>query len=126
YEDDQLNPAIDGDIIVWTDCRKEIYEDNDIYGYNLSSGIEFPVCADSYCQSSPAISGNIVVWKENCNNYWYATDIYGCNLSDGIKFPICLNPSGQELPAVSNNIVVWTDSRNGNDDIYGARLTFEE
>ena len=93
-----------------------VFENNsDIYAYNLSSSIEFPICTNSANQSNPAIYENIVVWTDNRNNN---DDIYAYNLSSSIEFPICTNSANQSNPAIYENIVVWTDNRNGNSDIY--------
>ncbi|NMC76400.1 MAG: hypothetical protein GYA60_03795, partial [Candidatus Methanofastidiosa archaeon] len=37
----QQRPAIYGDIVVWEDNRNG---NSDIYGYNLKTGQEFPIC----------------------------------------------------------------------------------
>jgi beta propeller repeat protein len=57
---DQQNPAIYGNIVVWEDFRYG----KDIYGYDLVTSTEFPICAAPYWQENPAIYGNIVVWEE--------------------------------------------------------------
>jgi beta propeller repeat protein len=41
------------------------------------------------------------------------------------EFPICTNRAYQARPAISGDIVAWVDFRNGNNYIYGARLSFE-
>ena len=45
------------------------------------------------------------------------------DLSNGRTFPVYHGPADQRLPAVSGGLVVWQDNRNGDWDIYGARLT---
>lgn len=67
----QTQPAISGNIVVWTDERNG---NKDIYGYNLSSGKEFQVTTDPADQESPAIFGGTVVWADKRNGNW---DIYG-------------------------------------------------
>ena len=69
----QVNPAISGDIVVWCDARNG---NVDIFGYNLITSTEFPICTDSLLeqQVAPAISGDIVVWYDESNGNW---DIYG-------------------------------------------------
>jgi beta propeller repeat protein len=106
--------SVDGNIIVFE-------KNGDIYGYNLSTSLEFPICANPYRQLSPAISGNIVVWGDYRKDEDYP-DIYGYNLSTSTEFPICTNPDDQYGLAISGNIVVWVDRRNGNYDIYGYNL----
>jgi beta propeller repeat protein len=123
-------PDISGNIVVWLDGRKgniidtygygnDIY---DIYGYNISSGTEFPVCINSSAQYCPSISGNIVVWEDYRNGY-FNPDIYGYDISSGKEFPICTANGTQELPDISGNIVVWQDNRNGKTAVYGYDLS---
>lgn len=38
------------------------------------------------------------------------------------EFPVVTHTAEQWRPAISGNLVVWQDWRNGNGDIYGARL----
>ncbi|MBN1457376.1 MAG: hypothetical protein JW912_05955, partial [Sedimentisphaerales bacterium] len=104
-------PDVSGDIIVWRDNRNG---NINVYGYNLATHTEFPVCTQ--VSTTPSVSGNIVVWRDvrNGNN-----DIYAYNFSTQTEFPICTLTSSQEEPVVGGNIVVWYDSRNGNWDIYG-------
>jgi beta propeller repeat protein len=111
-------PAINGDIVVWQDCRNASY---DIYGYDLSTQTEFAICTDVYSQFNPAISGNIAVWQDERNSA--SGDIYGYDLSTQTEMAICTQGAGQFNPAISGNIVVWQDYRNGNWDIYGYDLS---
>jgi beta propeller repeat protein len=115
-EDNQSNPAIYGDIVVWEDERNG---DDDIYGYNLEMGKEVRITTDPYDQSDPAIYGDYVVWTDRRNGN---ADIYGYTLSTQEEFQITKDPSNQQDPAIHSDIVVWTDKRNGNDDIYGFNL----
>lgn len=125
---DQINPRIDGNIVVWQDGRNRFFPpftEWDIYGYDLSTEQEFPVTNAPWAQAEPAISGNVVVWMDVRNDNW---DIYGKDLSTGIEFPICRDPFGQGQPSIDGNIVVWVDYRNttpegwGQGDIYGYDL----
>ena len=105
---------------MWYDNRNG---DRDIYGYDLSSGSEFPICTASADQQYPVISGDIVVWHDKRHGNG---SIYGYNLSASYEFPICTNPFEQNSPDVSGDVVVWADFRNAgefpNVDIYGATL----
>jgi beta propeller repeat protein len=92
----------------------------DIYGYDLSTGTEFPICTHPGYQTWPAIYGNIVVWQERRNFNW---DIYGYDLSTGTEFPICTHMGLVWKPEIYGNIVVWWDYRNFNVDIYGYDLS---
>jgi beta propeller repeat protein len=109
----QLNPDIDGNIVVWV-------EDGDIFGYDLSNSSRLEVCIDASTKETPAISGNLVVWAENNNGNY---DIYGKYIGSGGKFLICGETGNQIEPAADGSIVIWRDARNGNDDIYGKNLS---
>lgn len=60
--------------MVWVDSRDGEW---DIYGYDLSTSTEFPICTQVSSQSSPAIYCNVVVWKDYRNGNY---DIYGATL----------------------------------------------
>ena len=59
------NSDIDDGIVVWQDRRDGNW---DIYGYDISSGIEFPVIIADGNQVNPIISGNNVAWRDTDNN----------------------------------------------------------
>lgn len=112
----QWNPAIYGDIVVWEDDRNGNY---DIYGCNLSTQDQFPICTNPHDQLNPAIYGDIVIWVDSRGKY---KSIYGYSLSAQEEFPIATSPSLKSDPAIYGDIVVWTDKRNRNEDIYGYNL----
>ncbi len=60
-------PDVSGNLVVWQDYRNSTptQNNNDIYGYDIDRGVEFPVCLDSGSQCSPRISGNTVVWQSD-------------------------------------------------------------
>ena len=124
----KLFPYISGETVVWTDFRNSNIScgqattegiNLDIYGYNLSSSNEFPICINPSIQTQSAISGNIVVWEDGRNG---DSDIYGYDLDTGNEFSICTVKGTQLNPAIHGDIVVWADYRNGNGDIYGYNL----
>lgn len=108
-------PDISGNIVVWTDNRRNIR------GYNLATKQEFQVssAAAQGLKYIPRVSGNIVVWGDTRNGNG---DIYGYDVQAQREFPISTNPSNQWSPDVNGGIVVWQDDRNGNWDIYGYDL----
>ena len=85
-------------------------------------------------QTTPAVAGNasgyLVVWMDDRNG---EEDIFGTRVtsagvvSDPGGIAICMEAGDQQWPAVavssSGYLVVWSDSRNGDYDIYGARVT---
>ena len=90
-------------------------------------------------QRQPAIvwgGGNyLVAWGDYFSNYYLIDEknIYFTRVSpdgevlDSIRVPISDGPEDQYAPSVAwdstNYFVVWSDTRAGNYDIYGARLT---
>ena len=143
--DDQNCPAVAFDganfLVVWEDCRSGDWLE--IYGARVTpqgavldpSG--FAVCGAGDDQSSAAVGFDganfLVAWEEFRGGSW--EDIFGARVTpEGTV----LDPSGiaisqaakdQCYPAVgfdsTNFLVVWDDGRNGNGDIYGARVTPE-
>jgi TolB protein len=66
-----MEPAIDGNLVVWADSRNG---NHDIYGYDLAKGVEFPIYVGPGDQYFPAVSGNLVVWESDLNGN---VNIYG-------------------------------------------------
>jgi len=113
----QINPAINGSIIVWQDYRNGNW---DIYGYDLSTQTEFPICLNSADQINPDISsntnvnpnvnGSIVVWEDHRRDLLndVNTGIYGYNLSQRKELRIYgTNYSYQFDPAIDGNFIIW-------------------
>ena len=79
-----LGPAIDGDLVAWSDNREG--RGYDIYGYDLKKQAEFPVSRAIGDQTGPAISGKRVVWADSrsqgVGKYDWNLDIYGATLED--------------------------------------------
>jgi beta propeller repeat protein len=68
--------AIYGSIVVWGDIRDPDRTYN-IYGYDIVSDEEFPICVAPDEQYTPATYRNMVVWSDDrCGGYWEG-DIYG-------------------------------------------------
>ena len=68
--DDQVDPAIYGNIIVWEDSRNG---NLDIYMYDLTTGQETRITTDPANQFAPAIYENKIVWHDYRNGNY---DIY--------------------------------------------------
>ncbi|MCX7837069.1 MAG: T9SS type A sorting domain-containing protein [candidate division WOR-3 bacterium] len=145
YEFDQELPSISFDgnnyFITWSDYRNE---DSDIYGARVTTsgtvldpdGILLNYGYYSPTQLFPKVAFDgvnyFVVWEDYRNG---KGDIYGTRVSPDGRI---LDPEGiiisnaedyQTSPAVAfdgtNYLVVWADWRNGEGDIYGARVTPE-
>ena len=69
----QSMQAIYGDIVVWQDARNHATTGVDIYGYNLKTKQEFPICTEEGDQEYSAIYCDRVVWEDDRNGI---QDIY--------------------------------------------------
>jgi hypothetical protein len=140
----QNHPAVAFDganyLTVWTDYRSG--SSWDIYGARVSmegalldsTGIEISTAAND--QESPAIAFDgtyyLVVWQDDRSG---GSDIYATRVStggivlDASGIAISTAANGQSSPAVGfdgvNYLVVWSDSRSGDLDVYGARVSME-
>jgi len=56
----QTSPDVDGRFVVWEDHRNGV--DADVWGYDLLTGMEFPIYQGPGDQQRPKISGDLVVW----------------------------------------------------------------
>lgn len=137
----QNNPAIAWNgtvyLAVWADRRRGEY---DVYAARVSaSGAlldarSIQVSAAPFEQANPRVtavgSTFFVTWADIRNGGW---DVYGARV-DGSG--LVLDPNGialstaggnQTRPDVASNgsgvLVAWTDTRNGNDDVYGVRVS---
>jgi hypothetical protein len=102
--------------------------------FSLSSDCFLGSAYGTQTTSSIAFDGTnfLVVWEDERTNT--ERDIFGTQVStqgqilDPIGIPICTAPSWQTDVAVAagdlNYLVVWMDYKNGNYDIYGARIDF--
>lgn len=82
----EVGMDISGSIVVWEDWRNNPGHWNeppfncDVYGYDLATGVEFPVCTDLGVQTRPRVSGNVVVW-EDYRVPFSQGDVYGYRLN---------------------------------------------
>jgi len=101
-------PDISGEWIVYQDGRNG---NDDIYIYNLSSGVETQITNEPSQQSHPRISNNLVVWRDwrNDDGSLVNSDIYGYDMSNpalGV-FQIATSPLDDDLIGVDNNLVAF-------------------
>jgi len=67
----------------------------DIYGYNLATHEEFPICTESHNQGNPVIYENIVVWQDfrNDDGSFTNDDLYGAILEEEVPLgPAAFRP----------------------------------
>ena len=97
-----------GDIAVYK-------KSNDIYGCDLTTSTEFPVCNHTAEQTDPFIYGDIVVWYDKRDG---GSSTYAYNLTTSTEFPIC-SSCGPE--GISGDIVLYHSNSNGR--LYGYNLS---
>lgn len=126
----QRCPDISGDIVVWEDYRDAPATSNDplsygdIYGYNLATKTEFPICTAPGNQYQPAIWGDWVVWTD-AGADWSACRIEGKNIRTGETFTVASTGGHrQDYPRVADGIVVFQVYSSSSDmDVYAYDLT---
>jgi hypothetical protein len=125
-------------IVAWSDARAG--SASDIYGTRLDlsggpmepTGLRISSSANSQLAPAVASSGQdyLVVWQDDRGG---AYDIYGVRVREN---GTVLDPTGVAISTAANNqsspvavydgqgyFVAWQDQRNGNADIYGARVS---
>ena len=118
----QINSAIDGGLVVWTENRgtgDQVYY-RDIQQVSPATKIS----GSTYGQYYPAVSGEVVVWAED-RETGTGYDIYGYDLSEHEEFVVYSGSGNQTRPAISGNLIVWQDESKGtsNFDIWGMDMT---
>lgn len=125
---DQYDPAIDGNLIVFTDLRTN---DTDVYYVNLNDMTEHPVIVAPGNQELTGVSAGIIVYTDYTYNN--SGDIVAFRTANGTTQNITAadkaaagHPFNSVDPAISLGLVAWTDSRDGNLEIYAKSLTTGE
>ncbi len=108
----QIDPAIFGDWIVWTDSRMGPLQ---VFAYNIDSGTEIRISPPGSFASQPDIFDDRIVWRDRRNGNY---DIYLFNVTTRIESRITSEAHNQQLPEIFGNLIAWQDDRNGQQDIY--------
>ena len=124
----QKSPHVSGNIVVWSDFRGGGLAD--IYGKNLDTGAEFPICTHPASQADPVVGGGRwVVWEDSRNQIaaGYGPDLWGYDLLTGEEFLIASGgwDLSQANPDIDGNVVVWERINGSEFDIMGAYLVPE-
>lgn len=99
---------------------KLVYDDrrwnnnDDIYMYNIATGVEQRITFNSSSQKHPHISGNRIVYSTSTSS---GTDVYAYNLTTNQEQPIAVASGYQHSARVYGDRVVWRDGRNPTPDI---------
>lgn len=96
-------PAVSGTLIVYGDKRGG---DWDIYGYDASTNIEFPVAVGGGVHGYAAVSGSTVVYEVYHDGSW---DIMAYTVKDKKTVPVAAGQGDQNYPQISGNIIVYLD-----------------
>jgi len=109
--------AMAGDYIVWTDKRNGNF---DIFAYQISTAIEFPVTLAAGNQLTPQVSGDYVVWQDERDG---DADIYAYQFSTATEFAVTTAKRQQRYPQIDGDYIVWQDERNNEPDIYAYQIS---
>lgn len=97
-----LDPAISGNLVVWTDDR---HGDAEIYAMDLSTGVERRITNNPLVDQSPSVYGQIIVWERADG---YAGDIFAYDWVTEETAQVAVEPYASErFPDVYGNIVVY-------------------
>lgn len=109
------NPVIDGSIIAWRDARHAIQAtDCEIYGYNIDSGVEFPISTGLHNRTNISASGGNIIWVDLFNNP-YSSTLFKYNLASKKGGKINLtNASWIGQPYISNGYIVYIGAMDSN------------
>ena len=97
------NPSLYQDLVVWEDTRNG--EDNtDIYLFNITSGEERHLTADSSCQRYPEIYGHMVVYEDYRKG---SPRIWVYDLETGSERPLGGGEAEGETPSLCGDWAAW-------------------
>jgi beta propeller repeat protein len=118
-EASQTSPATDHQLIVWQDARN--HDSPDIYAYDVSKGIEFPISTAVGSQEAPLIDGSRIVWTDNRNAIGQGlSDAYAYDITTGTEER--LTPTARKwlfAESLEGDRLVWTQAgSNGKGDEY--------
>jgi len=122
-DNDEQNPAIHGNIVVWQDGPEGSL---DIYGADITDPFypaEFAVSYADFNQQAPAVFRSTVVWEDDYFGDWdiFSADIWRRNKP--AESAVSWFEADQARPAISGSKVVWQDDYYGDWDIFAADIS---
>ncbi|NMB79976.1 MAG: hypothetical protein GYA23_12885 [Methanomicrobiales archaeon] len=102
---DQIDPAISGTRVVWTDKRNEP-GDGDIYLYDMATGNETPVCTVKGLQQKPQVAGTMIAWMDYRDGQ---PAVWLYDAATGSESRISGDMVITGAPLVSHDFVVWQE-----------------
>jgi beta propeller repeat protein len=118
-------PVVSADRIVWGDTRGPFptYLGFSLYEYDLTRVPQERRIPTTPMENDLASFGPYIAWvNRNDQNPVFYDDVFLYNFASATELRLTRLPAKQWRPAVSAEYVVWEDHRNGNPDIYVARL----
>lgn len=116
-----FQPRVAGETVVWMDGRnnpktggargcENCPENNwDIFGFNLSTGREFPVATEAIMETSPDIASDRVVWVELRNG----AQVWVLDLKTNVRKRLTSGKVVRSHARIDGDRVVWEDERRG-------------
>jgi beta propeller repeat protein len=112
---DQFDPAISGDVVVYTDFSGV---DADVWFTDLATGVAAPVSTSPGDQQLTGVSGTRIVYTD-----WNTMDVFVYDVATGGRQNLTNGAGSNSLdPAIGGDLVAWTDDRDGNAEIYARDL----
>ena len=105
--------AVSADRMVWGDIRGGYFA---LYEYDFNRPNHERALNTTLLENSITLNGSRVAW------YDAAGDIHAFDITTGKEVRVTNLGSTQRIPWISQDYLVWEDYRNGNGDIYIARL----
>ena len=118
----QYDPAISGNIVVWTDERNDR---GDIYGADISDTVnirELVIARASGSQQQPDIDGCLIVYIDAGRSYYGQVRVCCLTMQNSVMYLELVDYPYGMSPAINADTIVWQNSNYG--EIEGISLEF--